>query len=81
MTGREPCSITDDPCNDYSDYIEGEGVYKSNYDPEAEDKEYEEERQRQLDEEVKAAHPLQLYAMFINSLMEKPNAKQSNTSD
>jgi len=71
MIGREPCSITDDPFNDYSDYVEGEGVYKSNYDPEAEDKEYEEERQKKID----AKHPLELYAMFINSLMEKPNAK------
>ena len=28
---REPCSITDDPFNDYSDYIEGEGVYKNHW--------------------------------------------------
>ena len=27
MTGRMPCSITDDPYNDYSDYIEKTGVY------------------------------------------------------
>lgn len=25
--GRMPCSITDDPYNDASDYFEGEGVY------------------------------------------------------
>jgi hypothetical protein len=68
---REPCSITDDPFNDYSDYVEGEGVYKSKYDPEAEDKEYEEERQKQID----AKHPLELYATFINSLMERYSAK------
>ena len=68
---REPCSITDDPYNDYSDYIEGEGVYKSNYDPEAEDKQYEEERQKEID----AKHPLELYATFINSLMERHSAK------
>ena len=68
---REPCSITDDPYNDYSDYVEGEGVYKSNYDPEAEDKEYEEERQKEID----AKHPLELYATFINSLMERHSAK------
>ena len=30
---REPCSITDDPFNDYSDYVENEGVYKSKYAP------------------------------------------------
>lgn len=46
---REPCSISDDPYNDYSDYVEGEGVYKSNYDSEAEDREYEEERQKEID--------------------------------
>ena len=69
MIGREPCSLTDDPYNDYSDYVEGEGVYKSNYDPEAEDKEYEEERQRQID----AAHPLELYAVFLNSLANRGN--------
>ena len=68
---REPCSITDDPFNDYSDYVEGEGVYKSNYDPEAEDKQYEEERQKEID----AKHPLELYATFINSLMERYSAK------
>ncbi len=68
---REPCSITDDPFNDYSDYVEGEGVYKSNYDPEAEDKQYEEERQK----EINAKHPLELYATFINSLMERHSAK------
>ena len=68
---REPCSITDDPYNDYSDYVEGEGVYKSNYDPEAEDREYEEERQKEID----AKHPLELYATFINSLMERHSAK------
>lgn len=68
---REPCSITDDPFNDYSDYVEGEGVYKSNYDPEAEDKQYEEERQKEID----AKHPLELYATFINSLMERHSAK------
>ena len=68
---REPCSITDDPYNDYSDYVEGEGVYKSNYDPEAEDKQYEEERQKEID----AKHPLELYATFINSLMERHSAK------
>ena len=68
---REPCSITDDPFNDYSDYVENEGVYKSKYDPEAEDKEYEEERQKQID----AKHPLELYATFINSLMERYSAK------
>ena len=68
---REPCSITDDPFNDYSDYIEGEGVYKSKYDPEAEDKEYEEEKQKSIDNK----HPMELYALFINSLMERNNAK------
>lgn len=68
---REPCSITDDPYNDYSDYVEGEGVYKPNYDPEAEDKQYEEERQKEID----AKHPLELYATFINSLMERHSAK------
>jgi len=26
---RMPCSITDDPYNDYSDYIEQKGVYKT----------------------------------------------------
>lgn len=26
---RMPCSITDDPYNDYSDYIEGTGVYST----------------------------------------------------
>ena len=62
MIGREPCSITDDPYNDYSDYVEGEGVYKSNYDPEAEDKEYEEERQRQID----AAH-LSNFTQFFST--------------
>ena len=72
---REPCSITDDPYNDYSDYIERTGVYKSNYDPNAEDREYEEQRQRELDKEIQSAHPMQLYAMFINRLMEKPDAK------
>lgn len=72
---REPCSITDDPYNDYSDYVESEGVYKSNYDPEAEDKEYEEERQRELDLQIESATPLQLYSMFLNSLMEKNSAK------
>ena len=71
MTGREPCSITDDPFNDYSDYIEGEGVYKSKYDPEAEDKEYEEEKQKSIDNK----HPMELYALFVNSLMERSNAK------
>ena len=68
---REPCSITDDPYNDYSDYVEGEGVYKSNYDPEAEDTEYEKERQKEIDNK----HPLELYATFINSLMERHSAK------
>ena len=28
MIGRMPCSITDAPHNDYSDYIEQTGVYK-----------------------------------------------------
>lgn len=67
MTGREPCSITDDPYNDYSDYVEGEGVYKSH--DEDEDAAYEEERQREIDNK----HPLELYAMFINSLASRGN--------
>ena len=29
MIGREPCSITDDPYNDYSDYVEGEAELKT----------------------------------------------------
>jgi hypothetical protein len=69
MIGREPCSITDDPYNDYSDYVEGEGVYKSN--DEDEDRAYEEERQKEIDNK----HPLELYATFINSLMERHSAK------
>jgi hypothetical protein len=28
MDNRMLCSISDDPYSDYSDYIEGEGVYK-----------------------------------------------------
>ena len=66
---REPCSITDDPYNDYSDYVEGEGVYKSN--DEDEDRAYEEGRQKEIDNK----HPLELYATFINSLMERHSAK------
>ena len=69
MIGREPCSITDDPYNDYSDYVEGEGVYKSN--DEDEDRAYEEEHQKEIDNK----HPLELYATFINSLMERHSAK------
>lgn len=65
--GREPCSISDDPYNDYSDYIEGEGVYS--YDEEDEDQAYEKERQREIDN----AHPLELYATFINSLIDRGN--------
>ena len=67
MIGREPCSITDDPYNDYSDYIEGEGVYESH--EEDEDAAYEEERQREIDNK----HPRELYAMFINSLTDRGN--------
>jgi hypothetical protein len=69
---REPCSITDDPYNDYSDYIERTGVYKSNYDSDAEDREYEEQRQK----EIENASPLELYAQLLNSLTESTdNAK------
>jgi hypothetical protein len=60
---REPCSITDDPYNDYSDY---------NYDSDAEDREYEEQRQK----EIENASPLELYAQLLNSLTESTdNAK------
>lgn len=64
---REPCSITDDPYNDYSDYVEGEGVYSSRY--EDEDREYEEARQQAIDN----ATPLELYASVINSLAKSIN--------
>lgn len=64
---REPCSITDDPFNDYSDYVEGEGVYASRY--EDEDRAYDEQRQQEIDN----ASPLELYARFINSLTESIN--------
>ena len=73
---REPCSITDAPFNEYSDYVEREGVYKSRIE-EDEDAAYERARQEEIDSKT----PLELYAVFINSLMEKPNAKQSDTSD
>ena len=65
---REPCSITDDPYNDYSDYVEGEGVYASRYEDD-EDRAYDEERQKEIDN----ASPLELYARFINSLTENIN--------
>ena len=45
---KMPCSITDDPYNDYSDYIEGEGVYKQS-DDSNEDSAYEQYRQEQID--------------------------------
>lgn len=32
-----PCSISDDPYNDASDYYEGEGVYKSKPEPNPDD--------------------------------------------
>lgn len=66
---REPCSITDDPFNDYSDYVEREGVYKSRI--EDEDAAYERARQEEIDNKS----PLELYAVLINSLMERHNAK------
>ena len=66
---REPCSITDDPYNDYSDYVEGEGVYASRYEDEDEDRAYEEQRQQEIDNQS----PLELYARFINSLTENIN--------
>ena len=34
---RMPCSITDDPYSDASDYYEGEGVYKSKPEPNPDD--------------------------------------------
>jgi hypothetical protein len=34
---RMPCSITDDPYNDASDYYEDEGVYKSKPEPNPDD--------------------------------------------
>lgn len=43
---RMPCSITDDPYNDYSDYIEQKGVYKPYQEPD-EDYEYERWREEQ----------------------------------
>ena len=36
MSNRMPCRITDDPYYDYSDYIEGEGVYEHYRDDDAE---------------------------------------------
>ena len=50
---RMPCSITDDPYNDYSDYIEQKGVYKPYVEPD-EDAAYEEQRQKKIDDSTKS---------------------------
>ena len=64
---REPCSITDDPYHNYSDYVEERGVYESHY--EDEDAAYEEQRQQEIDNKT----PLELYAVFLNSLTSRGN--------
>lgn len=48
---KEPCRITDDPYYDYSDYIEGTGVY-SHRDDDDEDEAYERYRQEEIDKEA-----------------------------
>ena len=44
---RMPCSITDDPYYDYSDYIEQEGIYKSPVEPNPDDA-----RDAELDKDI-----------------------------
>jgi len=50
MNNRMPCRITDNPFYDYSDWEEGEGVYKQ---PREEDPDeaYDRQRQEKLDDE------------------------------
>ena len=43
---RMPCSISDDPYNDYSDFIENEGVYRTKPQPSPD-----EERDAMLDKQ------------------------------
>ena len=43
---RMPCSISDDPYNDYSDFIENEGVYRTKPQPSPDD-----ERDAMLDKQ------------------------------
>lgn len=47
MSGRMPCSVTDNPLWDRSDWEEGTGAYAPRYEP---DPDYEMERER--DEEL-----------------------------
>lgn len=47
---REPCRVRDDPYYDYSDYVEGEGVYASKPEDNADDlRDIEFDRQQVID--------------------------------
>ena len=49
MIGKEPCSITDDPLNDYSDWFDLTGVYKET--PSIDDRaDYEHDKSRDMDD-------------------------------
>ena len=49
---KQPCRITDDPYYDYSDYIEGEGVYSHVDEDDRSDAAYDEYIQDKLDKEA-----------------------------